>query len=238
MRKLEVDTSALDTSTGSSHRGAPASFSSPKDSLDKLGRSLSGKSRFIFPGGDTRTSGAAGLDSVHEHQSSHYGGIRKPRPSGVNGSFGEEGGDALEVESTRIKFASGSREGGSVSLSNKGGLGIPVGSEMTSGSSLSTDIEILEQRNRARLRRLRAVETGGATTSESESILDQTLGEDSFASQPSMRPIEADQLDQLLRDYLSEEQSDGADVRAESTPTVVAPPGLGELASVETRWIG
>ena len=35
-----------------------------------------------------------------------------------------------------------------------------------------------------------------------------------------------------------EEKDDGADVRAESTPTVVAPPGLGELASVETRWIG
>ena len=54
LRKLKVDMSALESSTGSSHRGAPTSFSSPKDSLDKLGRSLAGKSRFIFPGGETK----------------------------------------------------------------------------------------------------------------------------------------------------------------------------------------
>ena len=278
LRRLEVDMSALESSTGSSHRGVPSSYSSPKDSLDKLGRSLTGKSRFIFPGGDsklkkgwvvgrcgerraeaivghaaTRTKrdlpgnhpthaslllddGIGSLSSVDEREASRPGGIRKPK-KGVGVSFDDdEGGDALEVESTRVRFGPGASRGKGKS-NKRGGIGggLSLGSEMSSGSSLSTDIEILEQRNRARLRRLRAIETGGATTSESDSVLDQTLAEDSFASQPSMRPIEADQLDQLLRDYLTEEKDD--DHGDEPSP-VVARRDVGELVGVETRWIG
>ena len=179
------------------------------------------------------------LDSVNEDEISRNGGIRKPNKRGPGLSLDDdEGGDALEVESTRVRFGPGPLKGRSgAGKSNNLGLGLSLGSEMTTGSSLSTDIEILEQRNRARLRRLRAIETGGATTSESESVLDQTLAEDSFASQPSMRPIEADQLDQLLRDYLTEERDDDDDGDADEPSPVVVTRGMGELPSVETRWI-